>query len=68
MVLKEDFYKEICHQQKVVGLCKAAMPRFYYEVDTKSCKFFTYGGCMANKNNFETKKECEEQCVGRKSR
>ncbi|UYV83287.1 WFIKKN2 [Cordylochernes scorpioides] len=27
------------------------------------CKSFIYGGCEGNKNNFETKEECEEACL-----
>lgn len=65
---KEVFYKEICQLQKFVGYCKAAIPRFYYDIDRKSCELFHWGGCGPNANNFKTKKECEEKCVGLKVR
>ncbi|VDO72668.1 unnamed protein product [Heligmosomoides polygyrus] len=34
---------------------------FWDEVD-ESCKEFHYGGCMGNKNRFNTKHECLKQC------
>jgi len=53
----------MCEQEKVVGLCKAAFPRFYYDLTTKKCKSFIYGGCGGNDNNFETEENCEATCV-----
>lgn len=47
-----------------VGSCRAAFPRFYYDVTNQSCRDFTYGGCEANGNNFETRVECEATCSG----
>lgn len=51
-----------CYQDKKVGRCKAALPRFYYDMEEKMCKNFIYGGCGANGNNFETKEECVQKC------
>lgn len=47
-----------------VGSCRAAFPRFYYNVSTQSCQAFTYGGCEANSNNFDTEEECQKTCGG----
>uniref|UniRef100_A0A673C7A5 Uncharacterized protein n=1 Tax=Sphaeramia orbicularis TaxID=375764 RepID=A0A673C7A5_9TELE len=47
-----------------VGSCRAAFPRFFYNVTDQTCRRFTYGGCDANSNNFETKEECESTCSG----
>ena len=46
----------------VTGLCKAYMPRFYYNNKTNECEDFVYGGCGGNGNNFETKEVCEKTC------
>ncbi|CAF1651607.1 unnamed protein product [Rotaria magnacalcarata] len=51
-----------CLLPKDTGLCLAHMPRFYYNSATKTCEVFTYGGCSGNKNNFQTKVECEKAC------
>ena len=51
-----------CNLPKKVGVCKAALPRFYYNSTTKSCEQFIYGGCRGNGNNFKTKAECEALC------
>ncbi|XP_061575964.1 kunitz-type protease inhibitor 2 [Cololabis saira] len=47
-----------------VGPCRAAFPRFFYNVSSSSCSSFTYGGCDANANNFLSMDECEEACSG----
>ena len=54
--------QNICELPKVVGDCRAALPRYFYNKDTKECEFFLYGGCGGNENNFATKDECEEKC------
>ncbi|KAK3560946.1 hypothetical protein QTP86_023136 [Hemibagrus guttatus] len=53
-----------CLLEKVVGHCRAAFPRFYYDVADQTCKTFVYGGCGGNNNNFKTKEECENACNG----
>ncbi len=62
-ILKILFVLDACEQEKIVGLCKAAFPRFYYNSVTKDCEQFIYGGCGGNNNNFVTKTECEITCV-----
>ncbi|KAH8283189.1 hypothetical protein KR054_012652 [Drosophila jambulina] len=56
---------EDCHQPKETGRCFALFYRYAYNVDTKSCEEFVYGGCAGNKNNFESKELCEQACLGR---
>ena len=48
----------------MVGRCRGAMPRFFYNSATKKCERFLYGGCDGNDNNFETMGECQQICDG----
>ncbi|XP_049431975.1 kunitz-type protease inhibitor 2 isoform X2 [Epinephelus fuscoguttatus] len=53
-----------CRLPMKVGRCRAAFPKFYYDVTNGSCRSFTYGGCDANGNNFDTREQCEAACSG----
>lgn len=53
-----------CRLPMKVGQCRAAFQKFYYNVTSQSCQSFTYGGCEANGNNFQTREECEVACSG----
>ncbi|KIH46312.1 Kunitz/Bovine pancreatic trypsin inhibitor domain protein [Ancylostoma duodenale] len=46
--------------------CKASMKRYFYDENKGRCVKFTYGGCGATRNNFETMKECRETCMKRR--
>ncbi|XP_059931843.1 kunitz-type protease inhibitor 2 isoform X1 [Gadus macrocephalus] len=59
-----NFEKDQCRRLMKVGSCKAAFPRFYYDMYTQSCRKFIYGGCESNGNNFESVRECETACEG----
>lgn len=37
--------------------------RFYYNRELDECKYFFYGGCEGNGNNFARVEECEKECV-----
>ena len=52
----------VCQQPMVVGRCKAALKRFFYNMTSMACEEFTYGGCDANGNNFEAIEECQKIC------
>ena len=54
--------EKICEFPSETGPCKAAFPRWFYDVKTGKCSQFIYGGCDGNKNNFETQEECENKC------
>ncbi|CAB4002315.1 protease inhibitor [Paramuricea clavata] len=53
-----------CFEPKFVGPCRAAMPRYYYNQQSKACEMFIFGGCSANGNNFVKKEDCEITCLG----
>lgn len=55
---------DFCRVPKVVGRCRASMPRWWYNVTGGSCQQFVYGGCGGNDNNYLTKEECSEKCAG----
>lgn len=54
----------LCRLPMKVGSCRAAFPKFFYNVTNQSCQKFIYGGCEANGNNFDTRDECEATCSG----
>jgi len=56
-------FQEICVQSKAVGFCRAALPRFFYNINTEKCEEFIYGGCGGNENNFQTIDNCEKTCI-----
>ncbi|CAL1531650.1 unnamed protein product [Lymnaea stagnalis] len=58
--------QEICLKPKYVGRCRAALPRFYFDSQTRSCREFIYGGCEGNLNNFVSKTACERRCANPK--
>ena len=54
----------VCALPKVVGPCKAAVMRFYFDIEKGTCNEFTFGGCNGNGNNFKTLDDCQRTCVG----
>ncbi|CAH1783699.1 unnamed protein product [Owenia fusiformis] len=54
---------DTCKLPKRVGPCEAKISRYFYNPETKMCEMFYYGGCDGNRNNFETKMECENRCA-----
>jgi Kunitz/Bovine pancreatic trypsin inhibitor domain/Trypsin Inhibitor like cysteine rich domain len=51
-----------CEQPIVVGRCKAAFKRYAYSSKEGKCVEFTYGGCGANDNNYESESDCVKAC------
>ena len=52
-----------CHQPKQVGRCFALFYRFAFNVETRKCEEFIYGGCGGNNNNFLTLEKCQNHCM-----
>ena len=53
---------DTCKLPAVVGPCRMAVPRWYFNNNTGQCTQFTYGGCNKNANNFNTKEDCKKRC------
>ncbi|XP_042296654.1 kunitz-type protease inhibitor 2 [Sceloporus undulatus] len=58
-------FKEYCAAPRTVGPCRAAFPRWYFDIETQACKAFIYGGCGGNKNNYISEDHCLSQCNGK---
>ncbi|XP_067891970.1 collagen alpha-3(VI) chain-like [Heterodontus francisci] len=55
--------KDICQLQRDEGNCRNFSLKWYYDVKTKLCTRFWYGGCNGNANRFNTQDECSKTCV-----
>lgn len=44
------------------GPCQDFESRWFHDAESKSCKQFQYGGCLANENNFASKAACLNFC------
>jgi len=53
---------DICTLQPVTGLCEAYIPSYYWNIATRQCEQFIYGGCGGNLNRFSDMESCREQC------
>ncbi|TKS82578.1 Collagen alpha-1(XXVIII) chain [Collichthys lucidus] len=45
------------------GPCRDYTVKWYYDVTANACAQFWFGGCLGNRNQFETEKSCRETCV-----
>uniref|UniRef100_A0A6I8PGT2 BPTI/Kunitz inhibitor domain-containing protein n=1 Tax=Ornithorhynchus anatinus TaxID=9258 RepID=A0A6I8PGT2_ORNAN len=57
-------WQDKCSGLKVVGRCRASMPRWWYNSTAQICQPFIYGGCGGNDNNFLTQDGCLQACTG----
>ncbi|VDK39322.1 unnamed protein product, partial [Gongylonema pulchrum] len=53
---------DLCQLPKERGPCDHYELRFYYNVRLGECKYFFFGGCEGNANNFERVEDCERTC------
>ncbi len=59
----EEAKVDRCDLAKEVGMCRAAMPRWWHNKEAGVCEFFLYGGCDGNENNFISEEECKKACL-----
>ncbi|CAN9508013.1 unnamed protein product [Ophioblennius macclurei] len=64
LVLSPEMSYLYCCVPPSVGPCRAAFPRWSYNVTSGVCEQFVYGGCNGNKNNFLSETECVSACRG----
>lgn len=57
---------ERCTAPKMVGYCRASMPRWNFDPKSQNCSMFIYGGCKGNKNNYQSERACLAACAGQK--
>ncbi|NWU68591.1 TFPI1 inhibitor, partial [Pterocles burchelli] len=53
----------VCAMKVDEGPCKAIHVRYYFNIQSRECEIFEYGGCHGNENNFLTLEECQKMCV-----
>uniref|UniRef100_A0A8D2KZ61 Tissue factor pathway inhibitor n=1 Tax=Varanus komodoensis TaxID=61221 RepID=A0A8D2KZ61_VARKO len=53
---------DVCRLPRDPGPCKAFRTRTFYNVTSKACERFQYGGCGGNKNNFVNPELCLRTC------
>ena len=58
----EFFLSALCTLQPDTGPCKASSFRYYWNINTRQCERFLYGGCGGNYNKFLDAKSCANQC------
>ena len=56
------FSADPCLEPVKVGPCEARKLRFYYNQENGQCEPFSWGGCKANGNNFQSMSECAARC------
>lgn len=53
-----------CAYKADKGPCRAMLKKFFFNIFTRQCEEFIYGGCEGNENQFESLQECKEKCIG----
>ncbi|XP_054928093.1 boophilin-H2-like [Dermacentor andersoni] len=59
-------FEKQCGPKAEVGVCRAALPRYWFNKETGECELFYYGGCGGNENRYLTQEKCEETCLDKK--
>ncbi|EFX79782.1 hypothetical protein DAPPUDRAFT_304363 [Daphnia pulex] len=58
-----DTVAEHCKLPADIGPCRAAKPRYHYNLTAGECQPFNFGGCRGNNNNFQTIEQCQSECA-----
>lgn len=61
--MTSDDFIELCQASPETGPCRASLRHYYYDSSTGACQPFTYGGCLGNKNNYDTAERCLATCT-----
>jgi len=64
-IVDSENVDEICSSPSDPGPCRAFVEHYYYNIVSEECEPFTYSGCGGNSNNFHTKDECTQFCIGK---
>ncbi|KAM4609325.1 tissue factor pathway inhibitor a [Polymixia lowei] len=54
--------KSPCHLGEAPGPCRGLVTRYFFDSKSQECKYFFYGGCFGNANNFRSMAECQAKC------
>ncbi|KAK7108470.1 papilin-like [Littorina saxatilis] len=52
-----------CLLPKEEGVCVDKVKSWYFDLATRRCVMFMYGGCEGNNNRFSDKTECAKACI-----
>lgn len=52
-----------CAMKMDDGPCKAMIRNYFFNMATQQCEEFIYGGCLGNKNRFDTLEKCKATCI-----
>ncbi|XP_067882424.1 amyloid-beta precursor protein-like, partial [Heterodontus francisci] len=52
----------VCSEVANPGPCLALLPRWFFDVRSRKCLPFSFGGCGGNRNNFLSKEHCRKVC------
>uniref|UniRef100_A0A8K9UZA5 Amyloid beta (A4) precursor-like protein 2 n=1 Tax=Oncorhynchus mykiss TaxID=8022 RepID=A0A8K9UZA5_ONCMY len=50
--------RSVCTLEAETGPCRASMARWHFDMTTRKCVRFVYGGCAGNRNNFDSEEYC----------
>ncbi|XP_060551671.1 uncharacterized protein DDB_G0274171-like [Ruditapes philippinarum] len=60
--IKEPKPLSVCREPLKIGPCRAAIPRYFYNLTSCKCELFSWGGCRPNGNNFFDLEYCQASC------